>query len=587
MENDDDNTKSSLREIARCQCRRIIPLLLDIQESQIPQEKSLSFIEQLECLSPSNNPTQQTYLDKITFYRSSVRDCVFDRVSKYIHGLDLKLMWIDRHSIRQQTACQNAVCSHISCTQKREALQVMDLVYKLSNYPVAILGRPIKSRYELVILANILEGKLVTRNPDVRQSRLSRGITYEYWTRAWTFQENHRSRTKMTLLVRHSPYLESLKRQCRVFGDISGELSIKSVKFSEEATRICLAIQRNRVRTGETRKMINHVLQATGKYTILLDDSSPMYPSIIEDIEKRGVSNSWDRLAITANCCQYSIRLNTEGLRQQAYSLSLSMLVMSLLNSEILDNGSVKATHQAISQMTVSKFLGVQFFNGFHAPRAKKSLTFNKECRLISVKLMADGVMTEGHLWRLGRMIPTMKFTYQLPYLANYLENLSYSHISNQIKEYLDYESFDNHDFRFWDMTFPESYIRMMAMELVSAIDDKKTLKLGSLWEPLETDSSYSAIFIWDREGEINPSQRPSKAFVFTASRPKKPRSKQHDANDIDRHVSLEVRYAGLMSNRVPRLYVKRWVLGMCFFRGCPRMDVSFPWLPDLKAIDP
>jgi hypothetical protein len=78
--------------------------------------------------------------------------------------------------------------------------------------------------------------------------------------------------------------------------------------------------------------------------------------------------------------------------------------------------------------------------------------------------------------------------------------------------------------------------------------------------------------------------------FVFTASRPKKPGSDRHGANDTNRHVSLEVEFAssvGRTNSAVPRLYIKRWLLGLCFFKDCPMMDVIFPWPSTLMAIVP
>lgn len=61
-----------------------------------------------------------------------------------------------------------------------------------------------------------------------------------------------------------------------------------------------------------------------------------------------------------------------------------------------------------------------------------------------------------------------------------------------------------------------------------------------------------------------------------------------HEANDIDRHVSLEVSLKEpLVSNGVPHLRVRTWRLGMCFFKGCPRIKVVFPWPRALRDIRP
>ncbi|CAM6002306.1 unnamed protein product [Sphagnum balticum] len=618
----------------------------------MPQRKFLDFIKDLECFCPVENrklkqawpdgslrpgdPVQRTSLyrcwinafdeneyvalsytwsrseyedkssgrykvqtrDRKQFFPSPVRDCVFDRVIKYMRKFNLKFLWIDRHSIRQKT-CKQVVCEHRVCNQKRAALQTMDLVYKLSNHPVALLGRPIKSRDELNLLARIIVGELVNRDQITRQFQLSRGTSHVeagnalrllnnitndlWWTRAWTFQENYRAGKKMTLLIRYSLSLEMQKRQYGLFGDVPGELCINSVDFSYEATRLCLAFQR--IQPQKERKAINHVLSTTGRYTVLLKGSDSMSPTIIADIEKRSLTDPWDRLAITANCCQYQIRLSIGGLLQKAQSRSLSMLTMCLLNGEIPHNSAVEATHDSVQQMTVSRYLKAQFFNEFYAPKDKRNLTFNKGCRFIDVELKASGIMTKGHLWKLGRVIRTATFSRRLPWvedpsgsltlhqrkrltqLANKLRSFSHTFLANQIESYLCRDSFENSGEQFRDKTFPRSYLRMMAVELVTAMDKGKTLRLGSIWGAIEAVTPYTAIFIWEGDGhedgdiegtrdeesedvdtedeesqdsasdESDQRQRVLPAFVFTASRPKKPRSDQHDPNDIDRHA--------------------------------------------------
>ncbi|KAH8586817.1 hypothetical protein B0O99DRAFT_678522 [Bisporella sp. PMI_857] len=265
-----------------------------------------------------------------------------------------------------------------------------------------------------------------------------------------------------------------------------------------------------------------------------------MSPTVIADIEKRSLRDPWDRLAIAANCCQYQIRLSTGRLLQKAQSRSLSMLTMCLLNGEILHNS---ATYRAVSWMTISRYLKAQLFNEFYAPKDKRSLTFNKGCRFIDVELRAGGIVTKGHLWKLGRIIRTATFPH----------------------------SVDNGGEKFWGLTFPKRYLRTMIVELVTAMDEGKILRLGSIMGPMEALTPYTAIFIWEGDdhevGEIEGSwdeksedmrsqdnasdksdrrQTALPAFVFTASCPKKTSSGQYDINDLDRHVSLEVECAGL-----------------------------------------
>ncbi len=79
-----------------------------------------------------------------------------------------------------------------------------------------------------------------------------------------------------------------------------------------------------------------------------------MSPTIFSDISRRGITEPADQLAIAANCCSYSMRLDTEVLKRGNKSLSLSMLALFLLNGEIIDNdcGAVKLPG-ALSETTL------------------------------------------------------------------------------------------------------------------------------------------------------------------------------------------------------------------------------------------
>ncbi|KAK0702747.1 hypothetical protein B0H67DRAFT_595051 [Lasiosphaeris hirsuta] len=52
------------------------------------------------------------------------------------------------------------------------------------------------------------------------------------------------------------------------------------------------------------------------------------------------------------------------------------------------------------------------------------------------------------------------------------------------------------------------------------------------------------------------------------------------------RHVSFEVGVEQGLAN-TPELRIKRWLPGLCFFRGRERRSVVFSWPDDLKAVRP
>ncbi|RYP25253.1 hypothetical protein DL765_000134 [Monosporascus sp. GIB2] len=621
---DDDDSRRSLGDIARHHQRSIVSLLLNIQRHEARQSDFLGFLDDLECFYVDDNKRtlfrrwinawkESRYValsytwepsdeedgtsgrydvqdrSRSCYFKSPVRNCVFERVTKYMRYEGVELLWIDRHSIPQET-CKRHSCTHRACGRKNEGLQSMDWVYKRSAHPLALLGRPIKSRDELQLLYEILKGRFIagpyrashshhqlSEDTSRRRARDALLLLHEitsdlWWRRAWTFQENYKGGEAMTLLISHQPSWESQKRRYRIFGRIPGELRISSVQFSDRATRLCQAFRSAGFQTPEEKRAIRDIRTRAGRYAVLLKKSESMAPAIIADVARRGVSNPWDRLAIVANCCSYPVRLHLQELRENGHSLSLSMLAMCLLNGQILHN--VRPSPRPASDMTASRFLKAQSFDGLSSPQGERSLTFNKGCRFIDVELTETGILTSGHLWELGPTIRTAEFDDEpspvraaqgapdpqkqqlLTQLCRELDSDPESWgLAEEIYNFLHQDAMGDEPFK-----FSKNYMLMMAAEVARAIRDGKLLRLGRL----EGEDQYSAVFVW---GDDSPRVSDSEpAFVFTSSQPRIPDSGGHDANDTDRHVSLEVdrrtttRQTG---NCPPRLYIKRWVHGL------------------------
>ncbi|RYP36256.1 hypothetical protein DL766_002068 [Monosporascus sp. MC13-8B] len=636
-----DDKDQSLHKLSLPHRESIISQLVDIGSESNQQEhaKYLPFVQYLQCLRPEGLELRRTSIN--AFYekqyialsytwdaseyeddesgryhvegwndngleQSKVRNCVLDRVVSYMRYTNMQLLWIDRHCIRQDV-CDDACTHHIHCTQKRDAMQAMDLVYQFSSHPVAVLGRPVQIESELHILADVLSGALVVGDSEprlsgkttIREARKALYLLHEitqdrWWHRAWTFQENYRGGVRMQLLIRHNPSLERQKLRHRVFGNIPGELCVPSVDFSREATRLCLAFRR-----VQDISWISDVLRTAGRYADMLHESSPMTPTVVADIEARELKVPWDRLAIIANCCRYSVRLDGEALVQQGHSLSLSVLAMCLLNGEILNNNDEGL--KPIALLTVSEFLKEQLFKAFSAPEDDtRKLTFNKGCRLTDVKLTSDGILTKGHLWKLGRVVDTAMFRRKLPWIDNpngqltltqrkgllqqvfRLCDLKYRSLAHRIDEYLDADA----KARDAGTSFTEIYLHGMACELAAAIRARRKLRLGCIWDPSGRPAPYRAVFMWSNEDGDRSEAYPPPAFVFTSAWSRDLGSEVHDANDIDRHVSLEVDLEELLiSDGTPRLRTRSWLLGMCFFNECPRTKVLFPWPRALQAV--
>ncbi|KAI1330310.1 hypothetical protein F5Y16DRAFT_408762 [Xylariaceae sp. FL0255] len=643
-EMEDDDSRNTLRQIISCREKSIASILCDIQDYQCQesQKHCLRFLENLECfyfdeprstfkrswinafeermyvaLSYTWNPCDEEDASAGAFliesrprrrrksYPSPVRNCVFERILKYMEIMDVTLLWIDRHSIPQKictSTCNSIFCDHKARHSKEAGLRCMDRVYRQSEHPVALLGRPIESHWDLAILYKILRGKFTAISDVERRYQLLDRIDYQeakkvlklllaitddaWWQRAWIFQESYKGGNAMTLLISHPRFLEDQKRDYETFGDISGELCVNSQRFSIQTTKFCLAFRSTFNQTRQNKDMVDSILNKAGRYTMLLEESRTMTPQIISDVEGRGVKQVWDRLAIVGNCCSFPVRMDIERLQENGQSLSLSMLAMCLLNGEMLDNRPFK--HHRELDMTVSEFLKDRSFKEIPSPLEQHSLTFNKGCRFTDVRFDESGIITKGHLWTLGPIIRTSRFSHRLPWVRSvkgdldisqhwYLSRLSQELdkvpkskvLARHITDYLRKDASGNAPFQ-----VGENYMLMMLEELCYAIENGETLILGSL----NGSEECMAIFIW--EGNRNP------GLIFTSTQPKNPNFGSYEANDTHRHVSIEVEIApraGYSNEHLPHLYVKRWVPGVCFFVGCPRENVVFPWPAVLK----
>lgn len=576
-----DDTEDSLRDIAERHGKPIIDLLLESEERTVKASKYTEFIQNLAVFVPRRNrkrardgdEEKQTYLHRHqinafenhnyvalsytwepsnyeaheaksyviqrpfgqspSFELSPVRDVVFDRVIKYMHAVGVNYFWIDRHSIEQETMCDQPDCSHELCIRKRDAMHVVDLVYKESKYPVALLGMVLESASDLILFHDLLGGQLTVKSdPDGKYYSIGAGkdkqaketlqllkcVTSDlWWTRAWTFQENYRAGTRMRLLMRHSPSLEIEKQlHSVVFGCIEGELCFSSVHFSREATKLCQALSPRfpELPAGERGEMVKSVLDALGRYTVILGEGESMSTAVIENVNARGLKDPWDRLSIIANCCQYSRRIDwpeTRGTSSHSRSLSAALMAQYLVNGEILYNGRYSPDAASdIASMPVAQALKSLAFDDFRAPLAdaKHSWSHNKRCRLFKPRIEPPGIVAEGCLWELGDTIDTtgayLKWVYRprtsdmlldcyerLEWLAHYLESRRYKRLPWELRKFV--------DAGYSQEQFSKYYMATMAEEVSNAIAEGKRLILGRLWQGHgQWPVAYSAVFIID-----------------------------------------------------------------------------------------
>jgi len=685
-DSDEDRSMSLLEIASSLPNKSLISRLMDVQECSIAQKKSLGFIKNLDCLyfSPPKRARDDEQIGPTILRRrkvnglrgdfvavsytwvpspnfeantpaggysvaprgpgkpepSPVRNSVFDRLQRYMEYSGAKNLWIDQHCIEQKPG-----------RERERGMQAMDLVYGRSKYPVALLARPMESLAELALLAQVLEGTLVTEDQQNGSFKLSsnaspqellqamellKAITDDrWWKRGWTFQEKYRSLSKMILLVPHALHLEdknpyasdSQGSRDKLFGCLRGELCIKSWKFHQEATKLSLAYERQQ---PVNRGLCQSVIVSAGKYSILLRKRNKygitfapksMTPTIFADIARRDLEKAWDRVAIAANCCQYSVRLDSMRLKDGDHSVSLSMLALYFLNGEFMSNHPDDGLDtERARALNVFEFIEMQSYKRFDAPFSKGHLSFNKTCRFANVEIVEEGIRTKGHLWVVDTYLRAGSLFTDTPSKPPSKRD-GRSHVARRLREFVDEldrigeESIaarlgqfleDYLDAR-REKTFTTNWLDSMAENLVLAMDEGKDLGIGHLLGDTASGPARGAIFVLDFEGqnidEGGNARRSEKVessissdsdsdgtegsgvedladedqiIVFTSFRPEES-DLEADLNDTDRYVSIVVGCQDIYE-RTPRLYTEEWIHGLCFFEGWSPQNVLFPW---------
>jgi hypothetical protein len=222
--------------------------------------------------------------------------------------------------------------------------------------------------------------------------------------------------------------------------------------------------------------------------------------------------------------------------------------------------------------MTVSTHLQAYIFQDIHVRSGKFNLTFKKGCRLVDVRLDTSDILTNGQLWKLGLRIDTATFPGitsrtkdqsnllaphqqdRLTQLADILRSTSHKDIADATEAYL-------HQCRAGHGRpggiISRDFLRLMAQEVVRAIDKNRILRLARLCGP-QTTAQYMAIFICDKndvEGASSPSSGPGGLgrnrfvdFAFTAFD-----RRLRATTGTDHHVSLQVDCQNLLGPKKKR----------------------------------
>ena len=521
------------------------------------------------------NSMQEPYLinhhDKS--HASQVRPEVLDRAIRYARHEGISKIWIDRECIDNDSRNQAI------------GVQAMDIVYRRARRVVAPLEITISSQTDLDALTMLLRGRYVTRTTELskagqRDVRLIisvlRTVTSDlWWTRAWTFQEDHCASANMYLLVEHAGGLE---KDRRIFGYSRSELRIPMIALRKESTRFLLAAEdaRHTVPEGllQTLKQYNILNHFTGRD---LESSTRFRGSswdILDDVVKRDSEFVADKLAILANCLRYSRRLDTRKLTKQRYGLTACLMTLCLMNGEIFHNhtdilksAQIEAGGGNAFSLNVSSCLDRILFDEFHPPGDKYQLSTIASYRFNNTVLTPAGIRTKGWLWQLG---PPLRIDfrpgvddYDEKALIGQLGEQGQAHLAVRISRYLTEDRQEG--------TNKTKYMDSMLEATIEACDSESAHLRPAHLVNRDTSEECCGLFITDAQD--------TKYEVFTSS-PDYRSGDEGDAYDVYTVASLGVEEQDPDRQRERRLLVRQWVNGLWFVNEKPRV-VVFPLVLD------
>lgn len=527
----------------------------------------------------------------------NARGSVVSRVLTYIKHSKAPGFWMDKDCIDQSDDAANKA-------KKQMAIQSMDLIYRFGEHSVAFLTTPIRTTFQARLLSKLMLDKWIFQQDSIGRIKLKRFVSMRkaqamiallehilsdsWWTRAWTYHEESCASTKMVILLPHYPHVDM--NQGYSFGKIVGEVEISAVKFRTQVTRFCLAYMRKQGfnwQEGTARCKV--FLESVGQHKLINEfkkENDQKYQTgaltwrIISDLKHRRLQNAWEILAIIANCCGYSRRLDAEELQKLGCSLSSAVLALVLLNGDILRNDS---SPRLSANVDLFELLTRLSFQNFESMVDVKEYTFLKRCRLPKVSLTHDGILTSGCIWRLHDRccIPPVKLLHsqeisfqnttlseaeveQLNVLCKYIWH-KYPTLTQSIQNFIKQAQSNG-------KRSSLSLMVVMAQNIIRWIQLGKVLAIGS------------CLGRRDCHGVFAVSEASN--HCFTAWQPRVWTEPVKADRYLEKSVSLEVEIVR-SRDMVPHLRIQRWVAGLCFWDTTDQQKVLLPWSASLEQLEP
>lgn len=399
-----DDRKSSLQQIKESSNRSLIERLLEVQEYSSVSLRSFDWAHTATCLRVARSSKRKTdngsklnlqettvdilrpdstyiavsYCNRVSTSEpktnkkyqilrkglqkpepSEVGAHVLDRVINFSRRHDIADFWIDDDCLGQ--------------TNRMEALNGMDMVYRQAAKCVGLLSVTLSTEPDAQLLDRFLQGRFMEFQGEHRKPILNSQIkpgqvrklcdllrrifSDGWWTRCWTFQEAYCGGNKMMLLMPHrieSPPFRHFRRLKYLGHDIelclrglqqqTTLLSLAMSQVHQQYPRVRWSTLKRKLERGRRYATINEHETTTRRARF---SKTPMSASIVADVCRRDLYEKADLPAVVANCCDYTRRIYVPLRVQERLSLSLVILALFLLNGDFLKVNSKTKSHSA------------------------------------------------------------------------------------------------------------------------------------------------------------------------------------------------------------------------------------------------
>ncbi|KAF3927935.1 hypothetical protein ABW20_dc0107924 [Dactylellina cionopaga] len=271
---------------------------------------------------------------------------IVERAIKFAANVGARFIWIDQECIKQD-----------NIEDQELGIHSMDLVYKQSNWPLALMDTVFTDASHILALQQAykrgeayLTGKSQLHSPVTQEELLAvtdamHLLSQDRWlTRAWILQESILSGAIMSFLCR-----SSVENSGGMFAGPLGELKFNMQELKFLKGSVAAYLQFSTIPgmfpepQGDSNKYLYELQAASNGFITRITmgerrwGSSHAFTALAAFNLLEGYINSRvaDRLAILANLCDYQIRLDTTVLTSLGYGFATCFLALSLLNGDI------------------------------------------------------------------------------------------------------------------------------------------------------------------------------------------------------------------------------------------------------------